>query len=76
MKYDREEKRIDVELSEFVGIARRKISSALPFDNDEPSAQMRVSARDTERLYYDFALCIDKAVPSVLRYHMISFTRN
>ena len=62
MLYDNERRVIKVSLSEFVSIARRGISTTLPFDEDEPSILEATSRRlrailgelTAEKLYYSF----------------------
>lgn len=56
MKYNKEEGRIEIELSEFVGIARRKISSTLPFDSDEPYTGVKKIDKNLKRIFYDFKI--------------------
>ena len=65
MRYDAEENKIKITLSEFVNISRRALSPTLPYDEDEPhlmSAPRRVLKTvvgDTspERLSLDFNAC-------------------
>ncbi len=62
MRYDAERGKLNITCSEFVSIARRRISSALPYNEDEPSItaaskrelELERGSLEARKLIYDF----------------------
>ena len=56
MRYLKDEEILETRLEEFVGIARRRISSSLPYDSDEPSFGAEGLKTCSEPLTYEFSI--------------------